>query len=1602
MKTNRTIVCPGFFILIFSFACNIAMAQLKADFTSNVQSGCAPLIVAFQDNSTGNPTKWSWSLGNGTIASNQNPVTTYFDAGTYTVKLTVKNASGADSISKITYITVYANPQLAFSASPTEGCYPLDVKFTNSSKAGSGTISTYLWDFGDGNIDSTANSAHTYISSGTFDVTLKVTNSFGCYNAVTKSDLIQINDGVNADFNLTSLNVCNIPAAASFKNLSKGSGAITYLWNFGDGGTSQAVSPTHNYTASGNFNVVLTAQTSSGCSDTASFPLVVHFPVSSFSHTAATCLNQSLHFTNTSVPAPISSTWYFGDGTTSSDMNPDKVYNKTGDYTVKLVNVFSAGCSDSVTNTITIATGPTASFTADDTSKCIAPLTVNFTNKTTGAATEFLWDFGDGNTSSAVNPTYTYNQQGNFTVTLTAINSNGCQATFEKPKYISILPLKITGLKNLPDSGCVPLIVNPSIILNINSKIKKYTWDFGDGGSSSDALPTHTYTKEGFFSVKVTIETEDGCTDSYTLPNAVLAGHKPKASFSGTFDSICANQTQTYQNTSTNGPITFLQWNYLQVVDSITGEYFNVNPHDTGYRNVTLVAFNYGCSDTIVKYREVYAKPPLAKIDFQQHCDNRLLVNFIDSSILDVTQKWDFGDGTSDISKNPVHTYSAPGNYTVILYTTNKTCHDTATATIKLINEVGTISLTDSVYCRGNNISADIKGINLANIKTTKWDFGDGTIITINGGTKTSHAYLVNGRFKVKATMTDKNKCQYIYETKDSITIYGPLATFTSLTPGSCQNSTVVFTDKSSQDGIHNIIKWSWNYGDDIEHVYNTPSIFSHTYPDTGHYSVRLKVTDDYGCSDSLKKSNYVFISHPNASFIISDSIACPGKQLSFQNTSMGENLNYLWDFDDGSQSDKQNPSHTYKSGIYNPELLVTDINNCTDSFHLNQLKISAPVAKFTLSDSVSTCPPLQVDFTNKSTDFENVVWDFGDGSPSLIVSPTHLYTYPGIYPVKLIVNGYGSCADTAAIQNITIKGPTGKMIYKSTPVCYPDTTQFSSSANNTVLYTWDFSDGNTITTKNKNISYSYQPGNYLPKLILQDSLGCKVSIKGEDTVKIYDVKANANVIGSISCNLTPVQFTDLSASEDNIIHHYWFFGDDSSADQKSVSHIYKKPGVYNAYLIAETKTGCRDTFNIAAGVQILPTPQINIAGDSVACAMANVSFTGSSSTQDSTIIWTWNFGNGKTSTGKEVVTTYSSGNYTTQLIGSNSGGCADTTTKEIIVNALPKVKAGKDTTVCQSSAYQLNASGAETYTWAGAGLSCISCDAPLIQPDTTSTYFVMGKDAAGCIGSDSVNISVIVPTKINVAGIDSLCAGQTVQFEASGGSTYQWYPSLYLDDDKSSQPFFTAAKDTSLTYKVVGYTAQQCFADTEYFSVKVFAIPQINIPQDEIVLNIGSSIQLNAGSSSGITSWDWQPPQGLSNNKIANPIASPVQTTTYSCVASNGGSCVARDEITIRVICSNANVYIPNTFSPNNDGMNDIFYPIGAGLVNIKSFRIFNRWGQLIFERFNTSPNNAGEGWNGTYNGKPSASDVYIYMIEAECANNLIIPFKGNITLIK
>jgi gliding motility-associated-like protein len=247
----------------------------------------------------------------------------------------------------------------------------------------------------------------------------------------------------------------------------------------------------------------------------------------------------------------------------------------------------------------------------------------------------------------------------------------------------------------------------------------------------------------------------------------------------------------------------------------------------------------------------------------------------------------------------------------------------------------------------------------------------------------------------------------------------------------------------------------------------------------------------------------------------------------------------------------------------------------------------------------------------------------------------------------------------------------------------------------------------------------------------------------------------------------------------------------------------------------------------------------------------------------------------------------------------------------------------------------------------------------------------------------------------------DTLCAGESITLKATGAEKYNWSPSIWLSNSGTANP--VARPDSSITYQVIGSNNNNCFADTGYITVKVYPMPQISIlGNDEVTVNVGNSLQLETKNSPDIINWKWLPATFLSCNDCPNPKVTPKESRVYSVIGSNGGRCVARDEIKINLVCNNSNVFIPNTFSPNNDGNNDRFYPRGTGVFGIKSMKIFNRWGQIVFENNSFTPNDASAGWDGKLKGLELIPDVYVYIMDVICENSQVFPIKGNVTLLR
>lgn len=1596
-----------FLLCVFS-----AKAQIKADFNSSTTGGCAPLVVKFADSSVGNPTSWKWDLGNGTTSVLQNPSVVYFDPGTYTVKLIIRNSFGVDSITKVQYITVYSSPVINFDASALTGCYPLKTQFSDLSLPGSGVLNSWKWDFGDGNFSDQENPQHIYTATGNFNVSLRAVNNFGCVTSKTITSFIQINTGVKADFSNSTTKTCNAPATIDFTSKSTGVGALNYLWDFGDDSTSTAANPSHTYNLSGSYTVTLIVTNGTGCSDTLIKKnlIVIGSTTADFSIPDIVCEGAPIFLKNTSNPIPSAANWTFSDGTYSDSINAIKVFNKAGDYAISMVSNNGA-CKDSVTKNIKVVAKPVIAFSASDSVSCSVPLNVKFNNTSSGvirrktgtstSTNSYYWDFGDGSNSNAESPSHTYSAEGSYTVKLFVTNEGGCTDSLVKKNYIRI-KIPVIGINNLPQRGCGPLIHKFTSAVNSIDSITGYHWDFGDGSSSDSITPTHIYNTPGKYSITLTYTTQGGCSGSVTIQNGIIVGSKPQTKFLVDQTNVCAVEKINFTDQSVGNPD---QWIWFF---GDGGSSAKQNPvyqyNDTGYFSVTLISLNNGCGDTLTIPKKIHVNPPVANFSFVKMCTVPRQVAFTDASIGADYWNWNFGDGTTSVEKNPTHTYLTPGNYTVSLTVTNQStgCSETKTQTIKVIREIAAFTASDAVICRNATVTFSTSNINSGNIDLYTWKFGDGISVSDSANTIT-HQYTKASSYNVTLFIKDINGCIDSITKPLAVQVNGPTAVFHSSIPGTCLNSSVNFFDSSYSDGTHPIQQWQWNWGDGkTDNLNGGP--FNHTYSAPGIYAVSLIATDSKGCADTIKKPSAIVVSKPIAAFT-TDSLSCTSKPINITNSSSGPGLIYNWDFGDGTTSSQINPVHLYTAeGNYAINLSIKDQYGCTSSTSkTNYVTIANPAASFTLSDSVGTCPPLVVNFINTSENYTKWSWDFGDGTTSSERNPSHFYSVAGVFNAVLTITGPGGCISQKTRQ-IKVDGPSGTFSYNNMIGCTPLQSAFKAQTKKNTSFVWDFNDGTTISTKDSNVVHSYNtPGKYLPKMILQDAKGCQVGIKGSDSITVLGVTASFKHNGALVCDSTPVSFVNTSLTNDAIVKYVWNFGDGTTSAEALPLHSYHQAGSYITSLQVTTQRGCTDSVQNPQEVKVNRSPQISILASNGACVPAVMNFTGIISNPDtSKLSWKWDFGNGSTSTQQKPVgqNYISAGNFTIKAIGYSSNGCNDTATKTVEIYPLPNLYISADTAVCFGSSQTLNVTGAQSYSWSPANdLSCTNCANPVSKPVSAIKYHVKGTSDKGCVSIDSVSLVVKSPFKLSVGKADTLCFGQSVQLKASGTEKYSWSPASGLNNSQIATP--TASPNSTTTYQVIGSDSKGCFKDTGYIPVKVYPIPTVNAGGEKHI-NVGREVQIIPEISNDVTSVLWTPSTGIVSQDKATITVKPLQSLEYSIEVKNDGGCTARDKVSVYVLCNNANVFVPNTFSPNGDGSNDVFYPRGSGVFKIQNIKVFNRWGEVVFEKSNFNPNDAAAGWDGTFKGKPLPPDVFVYILEVVCDNNTALTFKGNIALIK
>ena len=558
--------------------------------------------------------------------------------------------------------------------------------------------------------------------------------------------------------------------------------------------------------------------------------------------------------------------------------------------------------------------------------------------------------------------------------------------------------------------------------------------------------------------------------------------------------------------------------------------------------------------------------------------------------------------------------------------------------------------------------------------------------------------------------------------------------------------------------------------------------------------------------------------------------------------------------------------------------------------------------------------------------------------------------------------------------------------------LCDGLTATFSNASSGGSYYHWDFGLPilNNDTSNLSNPSYTYpSQGSYNVTLVVNPGSICQDTATA--IINVHPTQFTGTFIHTDSCAGSPVHFSqNINCNNGTINQYNWQFGDGGISTAINPNHTYTTGGSFIVKLIVQTTLGCFDT--IIQVINIYDQPQYSIlTPDTIICDLDNIILQ-TSGTGASNFLWTPNY----MLSNNTIANPIASPNQTTTyyFTATSAFGCSITDSVTIYVITNLTTTAWPDTVLCPGQNVQLNAIGGMNYSWQPTtGLSNSFIANPIASPIITTTYIVTAS-AGSCIDTDTLFIEVKPEPNFNAGPDQYICHNDTAQLQASGGTNFNWQPSSTLSSNSISNPF--AFPLVTTTYIMNATDTNLCPAlITDSVIVFVFNGGFVQVSNDTTII-FGTTAQLNVYGSNG-SSYLWWPSTGLSSTSIANPIANPTITTTYYCQTYDVNGCLWTDSVVVKVVLDPI-VDLPNAFSPDGDGMNDLFRPIVIGLLSLDDFRVYNRWGQLVFET-----NDLQQSWDGTYKGKDEDVGVFVWTLSGHAsATGDPVFMKGNVTLLR
>mgnify|MGYP000297440616 FL=1 len=1125
---------------------------------------------------------------------------------------------------------LYAQSPIAnFTANPLTVCVGQNVNFTNTSSANGGpALSSYQWDFGDGNAATTTNATHAFSTAGTFTITLVATNANGVADAEIKPAYITVNPLPNVNFSANGLG-CTVPLTLSFSNSSSQGANFSQAWNFGNSQTSsQYTPPSITYNSQGTFQVVLTVtNNNTGCVNSLTQPIVVSNFQAGITAPAVGCVGQPIAFQDNSTAGANAWSWNFGSAGQSNAENPNVTYNSPGTYTVSLTSQnTNSGCSGSTTQQIVVQANTIPSFYANPTANC-APGSIQFFN-TTNLAGTYVWNFGDGQTYTGPNPpAHLYQTSGLFDVSLTFTSSAGCSGTKTLQDYIEITPVE-AGFYALDTGGCAPFTVQfIDTSYTPSNPIVSWQWNFGNGQTYSGQVPPPQSYGVGLYNVSLIITTASGCTDTIIKTPYVTVGSIDSVDFSWDPNITCANTDVEFESEFyisvpyDSSEISYL-WDFSQGISTQDDPTFQFS-QDTGWVDVTLYVNFRGCIDSLELDSVLYVLAPIAQFNPNNYlvCNpTSLPVTFQfqntaiegeDSDSVALHYEWNdnspntyFNNSQLDLPNggNTSHAFANYGTYQIEQVVHNYTtgCSDSITLAITISQLQSAFLLPDDTICKGDAIGLFNQSTTWSAHPVNTWIYTFGNGQQINNGPNVNYVYPASGTYNINLLVFNSVGCSST-SSQTILVANKPVAGLLAPSYAGCSPFPVSFTNTSYSivNGLP-LATFNTTFSDNNTSVTttNVNQAINHTFVGNGVYTATLTAADINGCV-SNPVSVQITLTKPTA-LISADTVICVLDSSVIASLSTGEAaLQYAWSVNGnniGSDSLCILDLPSNNNGLFSTHLLsliVTDGNGCNDTT-LQTIYVSQPHAAPTYSFSGAaidvngnySCPPLFCDFTDASSSMGTITnwnWSFGNGNNSILQNPDNTLVTSGTFTLSMSVTDEFGCTDDTTVANyVSIGGPLGTPIWiQDNTICAQGALFTIQNPSNIDSVSWNLGNGVWVADS---LSFPYfypNTGTYNPSVTVYDTAGCQILYLLDPlTASVSGMNAQINA-SPVYANINQVvNLTDASTSLNPIATWTWIFPDSSNLyfQNTAQSIAFSQGGPQQIGLVITDNLGCIDT----------------------------------------------------------------------------------------------------------------------------------------------------------------------------------------------------------------------------------------------------------------------------------------------------------------------------------------------------------------------------------------------------------------------------------------